>query len=138
MREKRRKRWAIPCLLAGPLRVCQRAKAPYSGHATKWSVPTAEHRHSLEHHRGRREESFLSLNGKCPPEHECLHFFFFFSFLFFNCSPLFYVFYELLFELPPWLLVQHLWKTVFKRPFAQALSSSGATNRSTVHGYYQN
>lgn len=27
----------------------------------------------------------------------------------------FYVSYKLLFELPPWLLVQHLWKTVFSR-----------------------
>lgn len=73
MRVRRRKRWAIACLLAGPLRVRQGAKAPYSGRATKWSVPTAEHRHSQGHYRGRREESFLSLKRKCPPEQECLY-----------------------------------------------------------------
>lgn len=108
MRVKSRRRWSKACLLAGPLRERQGAKAPYSGRATKWSVPTAKHRHSQGHYWGRREESFLSLKRKCPPEQECLHFFS-------HSSVVLFISYKLLFELSPWLLVQHLWRTAFSR-----------------------
>lgn len=54
------------------------------------------------------EGSFLSLKRKRPPEQECLNFYS-------HSSLLPFILYKLLFESSPWLLVQHLWKTVFSR-----------------------
>ena len=122
MRAKRINGSSKACLLAGPLRERQEGKAPYSVRATKWSVPTAKHRHSQGHHWGRREASFLSLKRKCPPRVEGLLIFFLFYFLLLSFLSATFL---CLLQALVWITTMAACSTpmensVFKRPFSHS------------------
>lgn len=136
MRVKRIKRWCKACLLAGPLRERQGAKAPYSVRATKWFVPTAKHRHSQWHHWGRRGVLSLS-EKKMSSRAGLLLFFFLYHFLLSFLSATFFIFFVL--HTLVWITTMAACSTpmensVFKRPLSQTLSSCVAI-RTSVCGY---
>lgn len=123
----------VQSLFACPLRECQGAKAPYSVRATKWFVPTAEHRHSRGHHWGRSDDSFLSLKRKCPPEQKYFSFFLFLPLLLTFLSAAFVCLVQALAWITTMTACSTPTDTVFKRPLSHTLSSW--EEKTTIRSY---